>query len=97
MRAVAYRRIAMAIRMASKVGVFFIVVILYVTPAAAGAIQSGYSHNGKYPVASTKALNLLHWAMHSALPRHIRRAIKTASKGGAFIFIVYFGIDRKRS
>ncbi len=67
MRAVAYRRIAMAIRMASKVGVLFIIVVLYVTPAAAGAIHSGYLPNGKYPVASTKALNLLHWEMHSAL------------------------------
>jgi hypothetical protein len=97
MRAVAYWRIAMAIGMASKVGVFFMVVVLYVTPAAAGAIHSGYLPNGKYPVDSTKALNLLHWAMHSALPRRIRRAIETASKGGAFVFIVNFGIDRKCS
>jgi hypothetical protein len=97
MRAVAYRRIAMAIRMASKVGVFVIVVVLYMTPAAAGAIHSRYLPNGKYPVASTKALNLLHWAMHLALPRCIRRAIKTASKGGAFVLIVYFGIGHKRS
>jgi hypothetical protein len=73
MHAVFYRRIAMAIGMASKVGVFFIVVVLYVTPAAAGAIHSGYLPNGKYPVASTKALNLLHWAMQSALPRHSHR------------------------
>jgi hypothetical protein len=35
--------------------------------------------------------------MHSALPRHIRRAIEMASKGGAFVFIVYFGINRKGS
>ncbi len=97
MRAVAYRRIAMAIGMASKVGVFFIVIVLYVTPAAAGAIHSEYLPNGEYPVASTKALNLLHWVMHLALPRRIRRAIKMASKGGAFVFIVYFGIDRKCS
>jgi hypothetical protein len=97
MHAVAYRHIAMAIGMASKVGVFFIVVVLYVTPVANGAIHSGYLPNGEYLVASTKALNLLHWAMHSALPRRIRRAIKTASKEGAFVFIVYFGIDRKRS
>jgi hypothetical protein len=87
----------MAIGMASKVGVFFIVVVLYVTPVAAGAIHSRYLPKGKYPVASTKALNLLHWAMHSALPRRIRRAIEMASVGGAFVFIVYFGIDRKRS
>jgi hypothetical protein len=97
MRAVAYRRIAMAIGMASKVGVFVIVVVLYVTPAAAGAINGGYLLNGKYPVASTKVLNLLHWAMHSALPWRIRRAMETASKGGAFVFIIYFGINCKRS
>jgi hypothetical protein len=97
MRTVAYWRIAMAIGMASKVGVFFIVVVLYVTLVAAGAIHSGYLPNGKYPVASTKALNLLHWAMHLALPRRICRAIKTASKGGAFVFIVYFGINREHS
>jgi hypothetical protein len=97
MHTVAYRRIAMAIGMASKVGVFFIVVVLYATPAAAWAIYSGYFPNGKYPVASTKALNFLHWAMHLALPRRIRRAIKNASKGGAFVFIVYFCINRKHS
>ncbi len=96
MCAVGYRRIAMAIEMASKVGVFFIIVVLYVTPAAAGAIHSGYLPNGKYPVASAKALNLLHWVMHLALTQRIRRAIKMASKGGAFVFVFYFGIDRKR-
>jgi hypothetical protein len=97
MRAVAYQRITMAIGMARKVGVFFIVVVLYVTPVAAGAIHSGYLPNGEYPVASTKALNLLHWAMHSALPRRIRRAIEMASKGDAFVFIIYFSIDHKCS
>jgi hypothetical protein len=35
MRALSYWHIAMAIGMASKVGVFFIVVVLYVTPGAA--------------------------------------------------------------
>ncbi len=38
--AVSYRRIAMAIKTASKVGVFCIVVLLIVTLAAAGAIRS---------------------------------------------------------
>ena len=37
---VSYRRIAMAIKTASKVGVFCIVVLLIVTLAAAGAIRS---------------------------------------------------------
>ncbi len=48
MRAVAYRRITMAIGMARKVGVFFFVAVLYVTPAAAGAIHSGYLPNGGF-------------------------------------------------
>jgi hypothetical protein len=42
MCALAYWRIAMAIGMASKVGVFFIVVVLYVTLAPARAIHSRY-------------------------------------------------------
>ncbi len=48
MCALVYRRIAMAIGMARKVGVLFIVVVLYVTPAAAGAIHSGYLPNGGF-------------------------------------------------
>jgi hypothetical protein len=40
MLAVSYRRIAMAIKMASKVDVFFIVVLLIVTLVAARAIRS---------------------------------------------------------
>ncbi len=45
MRAVAYQRIAMAIRLAGKVGLCFIIVVLYVTPAAAREIQSKYLPN----------------------------------------------------
>ncbi len=45
MCAVAYRRIAMAIRLAGKVGVCFIVVVMYVNPVAAGKTQSKYSPN----------------------------------------------------
>ncbi len=48
MRPVSYWRIAMAIGMAGKVGVFFIVVVLYVTPVAARAINSGYLPNGGF-------------------------------------------------
>ena len=40
MRSVLYCRIAMAIKIASKVGVFCIVVLLIVALVAAGAIQS---------------------------------------------------------
>jgi hypothetical protein len=40
MRSILYRHIAMAIEMASKVGILCIVVLSIVTLAAAGAIQS---------------------------------------------------------
>jgi hypothetical protein len=46
MRAVLYRRTAMAIEMASKVGAFFVVVVFIKTMAAAGAKQSEYSPYG---------------------------------------------------
>jgi hypothetical protein len=43
MRAVSYRRTATAIKMASKVGAFFVVVVFIETMVAAGAKQSEYS------------------------------------------------------
>jgi hypothetical protein len=43
MCAVLYRRTATAIKMASKVGAFFVVVVFIVTMAAAGTKQSEYS------------------------------------------------------
>ena len=46
MRAVSYRRIGIAIKTASKVGTFCIVVLLIVTLATAGAIRSELLPNG---------------------------------------------------
>ncbi len=37
------------------------------------------------PVASSKTLDLLHWAMHTITYRRIAMAIKTASKVGVFV------------
>jgi hypothetical protein len=37
-----------------------------------------------YPVASTKALDLLRWAMHTVTYQHTTTAIKMASKVGPF-------------
>ncbi len=37
------------------------------------------------PVASSKALDLLHWAMCAVTYRHIAMAIKTASKVGVIV------------
>ncbi len=38
-----------------------------------------------HPVASSEALELLHWAMCAATYRRIAMAIKTASKVGVFL------------
>jgi hypothetical protein len=37
------------------------------------------------PVASSKALDLLHWAMHAIMYQHIAMAIETASFVGVFV------------
>jgi hypothetical protein len=95
MRAVAYRRILMAIGMAGKVGVFFIIIILYVTPAAAGAIHSGYLPNGGFQWLLPKP-----WTSYiEQCTRHCHGASAgpSASEGGAFVFIAYFGIQCKHS
>ncbi len=47
MRAVSYRRTATAIKMASEVNAFFVVVVFIETMAAAGAKQSEYSPYGR--------------------------------------------------
>jgi hypothetical protein len=37
------------------------------------------------PVASSEALDLLHWAMHTVTYRHIAMAIKMATFAGVFV------------
>ncbi len=44
------------------------------------------------PVASIKALDLLHWAMHAVLYRRTTAAIKMGSKVGPFFVIVLFAV-----
>ena len=44
------------------------------------------------PVASIEALDLLHWAMHAVLYRHIVVVIKTASKVGIFFDCCWFAV-----
>jgi hypothetical protein len=43
------------------------------------------------PVTSTKALDLLHWAMCAVLYQHTTMAIKMANKVGEF-FVVFFDV-----
>ncbi len=42
----------------------------------------------RHPVASSEALDVLHWAMRPALYRRIRMAIKIASNLPAFFAVV---------
>jgi hypothetical protein len=44
----------------------------------------------QHPVAFTKALDLLHWVMHTVLYPHTAAAIKMASKVGPFFIAVLF-------
>ncbi len=39
----------------------------------------------RHPVASSEALDLLHWAMHAVMYRRIAMAIKTAAFLGVFV------------
>ena len=82
MHAVSYCRIAMAIKMASKVGTFFIVVLLIVALAAARAIQIA---QWRRPVASGEALVMLNQVMRSVLLQCVRVAIKTACDVDTFV------------
>ena len=73
MHTVSYHHTAMAIKI--KVDTFCIIVLFAVALAAAGAIR-------RRLVAFMKALDLLHWPMHTVLHHRTAMAIKMASKRG---------------
>jgi hypothetical protein len=77
MHAVSYRRTAAAIKKASKVGPFFIV-ILFAVALAANTEQ--VVAQWQCPVASGVALHMLHWAMPSVLLQRTAVAIKMAGR-----------------
>jgi hypothetical protein len=51
----------------------------------------------RHPVASSKAWDVLHWAMHPAFYRCIRMAIKIASYLPAFFDVVDFIVGHNHS
>ena len=51
----------------------------------------------QHPVASSEALDVLHWAMCPALHRRIPMAIKIASVFPAFVCIFDFFVDHNHS
>jgi hypothetical protein len=50
----------------------------------------------QHPVATSKAWDVLHWAMHPALYCRIRIAIKIASNLPAFFVVVDFIVGNNR-
>jgi hypothetical protein len=85
MHAVSYRRIAMAIKTASFVGVIVDCCLFAYCPGGHWGNMEQVVTHCRHPVASRVALNMTHWAMLSLLLWRTAVAIKTASGRGAFI------------
>jgi hypothetical protein len=85
MRAVSYRRIAMAIKTASFVGVFVDCCLFACCPGRRWGNTEQVVAQCRHPVASRVALNMPHWAMLSVLLRRTAVAIKMAGGQGAFV------------
>jgi hypothetical protein len=78
MRAVTYRRIAMAIKMASFAGVFVDCCLYACCPGSRWGDTEQVVARCRRPVASGVAVDMPHWAMPSVLLRHTAVAIKMA-------------------
>jgi len=78
MRAVLYRRTAMAIEMASLLGTFFHRRFVYCCPGGRWGNTDQVVARWQHPVASGVALDMLHWGMPSVLLWHTAVAIKTS-------------------
>ncbi len=76
--AVTYQRIAMAIKTASFVGVFFDCCLFACCPGSRWGDMEQVVPRWRRPVAAGVALDMPHWAVPSVLLRRIATAIKTA-------------------
>jgi hypothetical protein len=85
MCAVTYRRIAMAIKTASFLGVFADCCLFACCPGGRWGNAEQVVAQCRRPVASGVALDMPHWAMPSVLLRRTAVAIKTAGGQGAFV------------
>jgi hypothetical protein len=85
MCAVTYRRIAMAIKTASFLGVFVDCCLFACCPGSCWGNMERVVARCRHPVASGVALDMLHWMMPSVLLRRTAVAIQTAHGRGAFI------------
>ncbi len=73
--AVLYRRTAAAIKMASKVGVFVDCCLFACCPGGRWGDMEQVAARWRHPMASKVALDMLHQAMPSVLPRSTAVAI----------------------
>jgi hypothetical protein len=85
MHAVTYRRIAMAIKMATFLGVFVDCCLFACCPGSRWGDTEQVVIQWRLPGASSVALDLLHWAMPHSLLQRVRMAIKMACDGGTFV------------
>ncbi len=85
MCAVTYRRIAMAIKITSFLGVFVDCCLFACCPGGRWGDTEQVVAQCWCPVASRVALDMPHWAMPSVLLRRTAVAIKTAGGRGAFV------------
>jgi hypothetical protein len=69
----------MAIKTASKVGVFLHPCFVCCCPGSRWGNTEQVVAQCWHPVASDIALDMLHWVMHFTLHRHTAMAIKTAA------------------
>jgi hypothetical protein len=82
---VTYRRITMAIKAASKVGVFVHCCLFACCLGGRWGNMGQVVAQWQCPVASEVALDMPHWAMPSVSPWRTAVAIKMANNRGAFI------------
>jgi hypothetical protein len=80
MRTVSYGHIAMAIKMASFVGVFVDCCLFACCPGGCWGNTEQVVTRCRQPVASRKALEMLHWVMPSISLRRTAMAIERAGR-----------------
>ncbi len=82
MRTVLYRRTTAAINMATVLGVFVDCCLFVCCHGGCWGNMEQVVAQWQRPVASKVALDMLHWAMHFVLHRHMAMAIEMAVVGG---------------
>ncbi len=85
MRVVTYRRIAMAIKTATFLGVFVDCCLFACCSGGRWGNTEQVVAQWQLPGASSVALDLLHWAMPRSLLQCVRMAIEMACDGGTFV------------